>query len=555
MNASHTGSFSVDPPSLASEGGVRFLQQRLGLFGLVGSVVGGVLLAFRTVARIATSQPDPLLHPSMILHLLGSLVLLAAWVLCRKGPKSRRSVERIETVVLLASASVYAAMIVLTPAVDYPVLAALPFLTLGVMARAVLVPSTPGRTAFLVVLTSAPVLAVAFLAHAPPPPGESDSTRIAVAVSVAIWWVLSAVLATVTSHVIYGLRREAREARLLGSYVLEEKIGQGGMGVVYRARHASLRRPAAVKLLPASKAGEQALARFEREVRLTARLSHPNTVTVFDYGRTPDGIFYYAMELLDGATVEQIVEHDGAQPVARVLHVLVAMAGALAEAHDVGLIHRDIKPANVMLCRHGGEVDVPKLLDFGLVKDLVASAGPSITGANTITGTPLYLAPEAVLSPRGVDLRSDLYALGAVGYFMLTGTHVFDGDSVVEVCGQHLHEAPEPPGDRLGKPVPEDFAGILLDCLAKNPEDRPQSARALKQRLQACLCPSPWGVEEALAWWEASEPWLRREPSERQPVSQSTLDVDLGRRSRVSLFPALAGASCPAPPASHRLLR
>lgn len=556
MNA-FDASASAGPPSLTSEAGVRFLQQRLGWFGLVGFLLGIALFVLRLAVRLATDQPAPVLHPSMALHLLGSLVLLAAWGFCQTGARSKRSIERVETVVMLVSAASYAVMCLFSPAADYPVLATLPFITLGGMARAVLVPSTAARTARLAALTSVPVLATVLTAGGAFSP--ANQAQAAVVGSLVAWWVLSGALATFTSHVIYGLRQEVREARLFGQYVLEEKLGQGGMGVVYRARHALLRRPAAVKLLAASKAGEQNLARFEREVRLTARLSHPNTVTVFDYGRTPDGIFYYVMELLDGATLEQIVEQDGALSPGRVRHVLVAIAGALAEAHDVGLIHRDIKPANVMLCRYGGDVDVPKLLDFGLVKDLEASQGPSITGSNTLTGTPLYLAPEAILSPREVDVRSDLYALGALGYFMLTGTHVFDGDSVVSVCGQHLHEPPEPPGDRLGRPVPQDLAEVVLACLAKNPKDRPQTARSLRERLMACACPVPWGAAQADAWWKSNEPWLRRNESQRRAVSLSTIEIDLGRRSRGSLVPvpeqAHPSSPWPASATPHRLLR
>ncbi len=234
------------------------------------------------------------------------------------------------------------------------------------------------------------------------------------------------------------------------------------MGIVYRASHAMLRRPTAIKLLPADRAGNETLARFEKEVQLTASLTHPNTVTIFDYGRTPDGIFYYAMELLDGATLADVVEVDGPQPAARVAQILGQAAGALAEAHAVKLIHRDVKPANIMLVEQGGKPDVAKVLDFGLVKELDATASPELTQIDAVTGTPQYMAPESIRAPDEVDARSDIYALGAVGYFLLTGEHVFTADTVVEVCAKHLNDEPVAPSERLGAAVPADLETLIL---------------------------------------------------------------------------------------------
>src|SRR5690606_31795371 len=215
-------------------------------------------------------------------------------------------------------------------------------------------------------------------------------------------------------------------------------------------RHALLRRPTAVKLLPPDKAGGAAIARFEREVQLTASLVHPNTVTIFDYGHTPDGVFYYAMEYLDGGDLETVVAVGGPMPPARAAHVLAQIAAGLAEAHEIGLIHRDVKPANVFLVGKEGVADLAKLLDFGLVRELESGATSGLTRTDTVMGTPLYLSPEAITSPAAVDARSDLYALGAVGYFLLTGEHVFSGRTVVEICSHHLHTEPEPPSSRAG---------------------------------------------------------------------------------------------------------
>jgi serine/threonine-protein kinase len=276
-----------------------------------------------------------------------------------------------------------------------------------------------------------------------------------------------------------------------------------------------LRRPTAIKLLLPDRAGKEALVRFEREVRRTAMLTHPNTVTVFDYGRTTDGVFYYAMELLEGAALDEIVELDGPQPEERVIHILEQAAGSLAEAHAAGLIHRDIKPGNILLVDRGGISDLVKVVDFGLVKDMGAGtrgntvSEPALTMADALTGTPLYIAPETMTAPETVDARTDLYALGAVGYWLLTGTHVFGGRSVVEVCGHHLHSVPESPSARLGAPVSPDLESVLLECLAKRADDRPASAALLRDRLAACTSAGRWTNARAAAWWSAHRRELR----------------------------------------------
>jgi serine/threonine-protein kinase len=312
-------------------------------------------------------------------------------------------------------------------------------------------------------------------------------------------WGFVTLATTVISHVIYGLRAEVREARQLGQYVLEQKIGEGGMGEVYRARHGMIRRPSAIKLLRGDQAHAASIARFEREVQLTARLTHPNTITIFDYGRTDDGVFYYAMELLDGANLQQVVNVSGPQPAARVVHILLQACGALTEAHGIGLIHRDIKPANIILCTRGGERDVVKLVDFGLVKELQVDDDVKLTGARTLTGSPQYMAPEAIRAADSVDARTDIYALGAVGYFLLAGAELFNGKSIVEVCSQHLHQQPTRFATR-NVDVPGELEAVILACLEKDPERRPQSTAELRERLDACGVPR-WDSGRADGWW------------------------------------------------------
>ena len=272
------------------------------------------------------------------------------------------------------------------------------------------------------------------------------------------------------------------------------------MGVVYKAHHALLRRETAIKLLLPDKADPAAIARFEQEVRLTCRLTHPNTIQVYDYGHTPDGIFYYAMEYLDGLNLHELVQRYGAQPEARVVHILRQICESLNEAHGVGLIHRDIKPANVFLCDRGGIPDSVKVLDFGLVKH-VSDQAEELPGADGIVGTPNFIAPEAIQDSNRSDARSDLYSLGALGYFLLTAREVFEGDSIAELCRKHLTEIPVSPGARIGKTFDRQLEALLMRCLEKDPAARPQSARELAQLLAACPLAEQWTAEQRASWW------------------------------------------------------
>jgi serine/threonine protein kinase len=290
------------------------------------------------------------------------------------------------------------------------------------------------------------------------------------------------------------------EARRLGQYTLDKKLGEGGMGEVYRASHAMLRRPTAIKLLHRDRTGPEDLARFEREVQITSCLTHPNTIAIYDYGRTPEGVFYYAMEYLPGIDLARLVEIDGHQPAARVIHILTQVCGSLDEAHGAGLIHRDVKPENVILCERGGRHDVAKVLDFGIVKD-IGSGGAQLTATGTFTGTPLYLSPETVRSPETVNARSDIYALGAVGYFLLVGQPPFDGESVVDICHKHVHETPVPPSQRVEGGIDTDLEHVILSCLAKDPGLRPTTAGHLADLFQKCAAAGKWSEDDARAWW------------------------------------------------------
>jgi hypothetical protein len=303
------------------------------------------------------------------------------------------------------------------------------------------------------------------------------------------------------SHQQRALQKATLAAKQLGQYALEEKLGAGGMGTVYKARHALLRRPTAVKLLDVDNISDAAIARFEREVQLTSALTHPNTVAVYDYGRTPEGIFYYAMEYLDGLNLEDLVKRFGPAPEARMVFLLRQICGSLAEAHAAGLVHRDIKPANIFLTRRGGLHDFVKVLDFGLVKAQGGQDKANVTSPHALMGTPLYLSPEAVNQPDAVDARADVYAVGAVGYFMLTGEPVFMGATVMEICLKHVKEPPEPPSRRSGRPVSADLEALLLRCLAKTPGQRPGNAAEVLRELDACAPAGTWTAADAASWW------------------------------------------------------
>jgi len=322
-----------------------------------------------------------------------------------------------------------------------------------------------------------------------------------------------------------ALQKAILAAKQLGQYSLEEKLGAGGMGTVYKARHAMLHRPTAVKFLSPDQTREDSIARFEREVQLTSQLNHPNTIAIYDYGRTPEGLFYYAMEYLDGINLEDLVRTHGPLPDGRVVWILQQLCGSLVEAHGIGLIHRDIKPSNIVLNERGGIFDFVKLLDFGLVKALDGKKQTALTASGALTGTPLYLSPEAIGNSNSVDARSDLYAVGAVGYFLVTGTSVFEGANVIEIIQHHLQTPPDPPSRRVGFQISEDLERTLLRCLAKTPADRPQSANELAAEISCCSVTSAWTQADAERWWRTFRPQVA------PAVGPSAMDATLPPRS------------------------
>jgi serine/threonine protein kinase len=279
-------------------------------------------------------------------------------------------------------------------------------------------------------------------------------------------------------------------------------LGAGGMGEVYLAEHTMLKRPCAIKLIHPDRAGDpQALARFEREVRLTAQLSHWNTVEIFDYGRTEDGTFYYVMEYLPGLSLEEILERHGPLAPERVVHLLRQTCQGLREAHGIGLIHRDIKPDNIFVAQRGGLYDVAKLLDFGLVKPVAETSSARLTQEGAISGTPLYMSPEQARGGDDLDARSDIYSLGAVAYAMITGRPPFERRNSLEVMIAHARDDAAPPS-QLQADVPADLERVILRCLAKRPEDRFQDTESLERALAECAAADQWTQSHAARWWK-----------------------------------------------------
>jgi len=310
---------------------------------------------------------------------------------------------------------------------------------------------------------------------------------------------IAAAVATYGAHTMYSIRREAFQAKQLGQYRLREKLGSGGMGEVYRAEHQLLKRPCAIKLIrPEGGADPAAIARFEREVQATARLAHPNTVEIYDYGRTDEGVFYYVMELLTGLNLQELVEQSGPLPPARALYLLRQVCAALHESHSLGLIHRDIKPANIFAARRGGVDDVAKLLDFGLVKT-TASEDASITRQGLISGSPPYMSPEQAHGER-IDARSDIYSLGATAYFLVTGGPPFPGKAPMEHLIAHARDPVVPPSVR-NPAIPPDVDQIILRCLEKKPEARFPDVASLQEACRACACAQEWNADRAAQWW------------------------------------------------------
>ncbi len=486
-----------------------YLQNRVQLFAFVAFGLVAAHYCFINGLRTVGGHPwSDWFNAVALTHLATAMCLLGAWLLLRLGRRTPGILHWVDAFTTLSFVGGIAFLGIAARRGYAPEMVVVVGGTLALFARATLVPSATGYTLSISSSGAIIVIAACYYIAADTaqwrPDIKLDHGTWYYATIIASWCALMVAMSTIASRTIYGLQQQVRRAQVLGQYELEEQIGEGAMGIVYRARHAFLPRPTAIKLLRPEMVSRRLVERFRREVYAVARLQHPSTVAIYDTGRTPDGTLYYAMELLDGVELRDIVLDHGPLPPARVIHILRQACGSLSEAHEAHLVHRDVKPGNIMICRHGGMHDVVKLLDFGLVKDRDQTRGtdePQLTSAHSVIGTPAYMAPEAITDPLQVDARADLYALGAVAYFMLTGANMFDVHTRDEALRLQLTEMPPPPSARLGHPLPADLEGLVMRCLAKDRDARPGSARDLEEALERCQDATRWTQREARAWW------------------------------------------------------
>ncbi len=543
-------------PTATGEEARAYVQNRLDVFSKITALSSGTFL----ISVLGMYQVYPHLRParSGLVHgcaIVGVAILLAIWLgVLRRRKLTLGQLYAIDLFYMAALGGMLGVSAYFSPDQRPAVYAAFIWESFMVFSRVLIVPSTARRTTAITTVSMLPLAVASVLSAIFQRPFLEMPPAAFV---IAVWWLAgwAVAIAAHGSKVLYGLRRQVSDAMQLGQYTLVEKIDAGGIGVVYKARHALLRRPTAIKLLRPDRVGADNLKRFEREVQLTSQLTHPNTIAIFDYGRSPDGVFYYAMEYLDGVDLETLVASDGAQPAGRVVHILRQVCGALDEAHAAGLIHRDVKPGNILLCLRGLTPDVAKVVDFGLVKEL--SRNVDHTGQATVTGTPAYLAPEAITDPARVGPRSDLYGLGATAYFLLTGERVFTSKTSIDLCLQHVSAEPVPPSQRTANPVPADLEALVLQCLHKDPAARPADARALAKALAALPSAAGWDEDVAMAWWHDFHRRRATRPSERSVSAPGTITVDMHDRGAHEAETAPPGdatptARSPDPPLSRR---
>ena len=488
----------------------RVLRSRLRAAAVVLFIGFAAFLVWCTInLSVAGAWAD---FGALFLMHIGVTVLmgLIAWKLCAKCDLSMPYLRVAEALVFGAPAAFFVLLNYQTlyVAANLPEHAHAPSIIGGwlllMFCYALFVPNSWRRAAIIICLMAAAPIALILVADWQIEPLasmlRSDGYRGYVTEQV-LEMAIAAMTAIVGVYSIGALRHEVFVAKQLGQYRLKKLLGTGGMGEVYLAEHQMMKRPCAVKLIRPERAGDpNVLARFEREVRATAKLSHWNSIDIYDYGRTEDGTFYYVMEFLPGHNLGELVNGHGPLPAARIVYLMRQVCDALAEAHSHGLVHRDIKPANIYCAYRGGMFDVAKLLDFGLAKPLAEKRDVDLTQEGSITGSPLFMSPEQATSEE-VDGRSDIYSLGAVMYFMATGRPPFNHASPLKVMIAHASEDPEPPR-YVNADVPPELEEIILRSLEKRPEDRYQTVAELREALDHVPAESEWNARLAADWWE-----------------------------------------------------
>ena len=486
--------------------------QRLAVF----SAVAGSLWAFALFMDIAVlpaaNGTGALNWRTIPVEIIAIVISTALWFVFKRSTLSLPAKQNAGLALMLLNAVGIATLNAWGSVLPQPGEIHISWIAVLILVYSMIAPATPRRmlTASLVAALMDPAaFTIAALAGAPTPP---------LIVVIVMTWpsIACAFVAMVPSRVLQRIGRRLREAQELGSYHLIEPLGTGGMGEVWRAQHRLLARDAAIKLVRPELLGARGeaetraiLRRFEREAQSTAMLSSPHTIQVFDFGVTQDGAFYYVMELLVGRDLESLVREFGPLPASRAIYLLRQVSHSLADAHARGLVHRDIKPANIYICRMGLEYDFAKVLDFGLVKVKQSRNTDTLsTIEHTTTGTPAYMAPETILGEVEVDRRADVYALGCVAYFLLTGQLVFEADTSMKVLMHHLNTPPVPPSQRTELPIPRELDELVLACLQKDPARRPQNAGELFRMAYNCHACDGWNAEAAEAWWQVHLPEL-----------------------------------------------
>jgi eukaryotic-like serine/threonine-protein kinase len=481
------------------------LQLRLRAAALMLLIGFGVFLVRHVVGAI---MGEPLYPVLISLHVLVVLVLsFSAARLWRRSDVSLKNLRISELVIFGIPATFFLVLqhrATLEDSGRIAMPAPLPFWLLLIFTYGMFIPNTWRRAAHVIgTMALAPSLLLGGMIMAYP--HVANRLTYAGLTQNILVLLIAAVASVFGTRLINSLRREVFEAEQVGQYRLVKRLGAGGMGEVYLAEHRMLKRPCAIKLIHPDRAGDpRALARFEREVRMTARLSHWNTVEIFDYGRTDDGTFFYVMEYLPGLSLEDLLDRYGPLPAERVVHLLRQTCQGLREAHHIGLIHRDIKPGNIFAAQRGGLYDVVKLVDFGLVKPVGENRSASLSQDGGISGTPLFMSPEQARGLGDLDARSDIYSLGAVAYALLTGRPPFEGANPLDVMIAQVHDEVVWPS-RHRTDVPADLECVILRCLAKSREDRFQDVDSLEQALAECAAADRWSQWHAVSWWREND--------------------------------------------------